>query len=206
MTDPIRFKLGLAGGLVTDAEGDWITYRTHVAAIARLTHERDALFGKLAEARVGRDVGDFDYPPGSAPCMCFFSTAEDRGPDPLGECDYHKALRARLAECERLRDIISPGDAAAYEMAIASQPSSADVERRPCTCHPDDNPPVPCPRMYALQDCRRAAALAAEIESLRARMADMQGERDAAELSRDAAHARLAEAERTIARLSGFKP
>lgn len=85
-------------------------------------------------------------------------------------------------------------------------PSSADVERRPCTCHPDDNPPVPCPRMYALQDCRRAAALAAEIESLRARMADMQGERDAAELSRDAAHARLAEAERTIARLSGFKP
>lgn len=49
MTDPIRFKLGLAGGLVTDAEGDWITYRTHVAAIARLTHERDALFGKLAE-------------------------------------------------------------------------------------------------------------------------------------------------------------
>lgn len=83
-------------------------------------------------------------------------------------------------------------------MAIASQPSSADVERRPCTCHPDDNPPVPCPRMYALQDCRRAAALAAEIESLRARMADMQGERDAAELSRDAAHARLAERERLL--------
>lgn len=51
-------------------------------------------------------------------------------------------------------------------------PSSADVERRPCTCHPDDNPPVPCPRMYALQDCRRAAALAAEIESLRARLAE----------------------------------
>lgn len=43
MTDPIRFKLGLAGGLVTDAEGDWITYRTHVAAIARLAEcERDA--------------------------------------------------------------------------------------------------------------------------------------------------------------------
>jgi hypothetical protein len=57
-------------------------------------------------------------------------------------------------------------------MAIASQPSSADVERRPCTCHPDDNPPVPCPRMYALQDCRRAAALAAEIESLRSRLLD----------------------------------
>lgn len=86
-------------------------------AIARLTHERDEwrdadraeceenarLRAQMAEMqRVGRDVGDFDYPPGSAPCMCFFSTAEDRGPDPLGECDYHKALRARLAECERL--------------------------------------------------------------------------------------------------------
>ena len=55
-------------------------------------------------ARVGRDVGDFDYPPGSAPCMCFFSTAEDHGPDPLGECDYHKALRSRLAEARCVCD------------------------------------------------------------------------------------------------------
>lgn len=47
MTDPIRFKLGLAGGLVTDAEGDWITYRTHVAAIARLAEcERDMSYYK----------------------------------------------------------------------------------------------------------------------------------------------------------------
>ena len=28
---------------------------------------------------------------------------------------------------------------------------------RPCTCHPDDNPPVPCPQKYALTDCRMAA-------------------------------------------------
>ena len=49
-------------------------------------------------------------------------------------------------------------------------------------------------------------ALAAENARLRAQIAEMQGERDVAELSRDAAHARLAEAERTIARLSGFKP
>lgn len=56
-------------------------------------------------ARVGRDVGDFDYPPGSAPCMCFFSTAEDRGPDPLGECDYHRRLRAQLADLQGERDV-----------------------------------------------------------------------------------------------------
>lgn len=28
---------------------------------------------------------------------------------------------------------------------------------RPCTCHPDDNPPKPCPRQFALTDCRAAA-------------------------------------------------
>lgn len=27
----------------------------------------------------------------------------------------------------------------------------------PCTCHPDDNPPVPCPKKYALGECRKAA-------------------------------------------------
>lgn len=31
------------------------------------------------------------------------------------------------------------------------------AEPRPCTCHPDDNPPVPCPRKYALSECRAAA-------------------------------------------------
>ena len=32
-------------------------------------------------------------------------------------------------------------------------------ETRTCTCHPDDNPPVPCPRKFALRDCRRSALL-----------------------------------------------
>ena len=34
---------------------------------------------------------------------------------------------------------------------------------RTCTCHPDDNPPVPCPRKFALSDCRRAARLRDKI-------------------------------------------
>ena len=65
----------------------------------RWAHEwrdkHDALTAENAALRqqIGKDVGDFDYPPGSAPCMCYFSTAEDRGPDPIGECDYHAALR-----------------------------------------------------------------------------------------------------------------
>jgi hypothetical protein len=30
-------------------------------------------------------------------------------------------------------------------------------EPRPCTCHPDDNPPVPCAQKYALSECRAAS-------------------------------------------------
>jgi hypothetical protein len=30
---------------------------------------------------------------------------------------------------------------------------------RSCTCHPDDNPPVPCAQMYALSECRAAVSI-----------------------------------------------
>jgi hypothetical protein len=32
----------------------------------------------------------------------------------------------------------------------------AYAEARPCTCHPDDNPPRPCAQKYALSECRAA--------------------------------------------------
>ncbi len=32
----------------------------------------------------------------------------------------------------------------------------AGRDDRICTCHPDDNPPRPCPRKYALTECRAA--------------------------------------------------
>ena len=35
--------------------------------------------------------------------------------------------------------------------------STREPPPRPCTCHPDDNPPHPCPRRYALEECRAAA-------------------------------------------------
>lgn len=34
--------------------------------------------------------------------------------------------------------------------------STRHPETRPCTCSPDDNPPTPCARRYALTDCREA--------------------------------------------------
>ena len=42
----------------------------------------------------------------------------------------------------------------------SSRPTSGGVVTRACTCHPDDNPPTPCPRKYALGECREAAKAA----------------------------------------------
>jgi hypothetical protein len=39
----------------------------------------------------------------------------------------------------------------------ADVPAQVVADSRPCTCHPDDNPPRPCPRKYALSECRAAA-------------------------------------------------
>jgi hypothetical protein len=39
----------------------------------------------------------------------------------------------------------------------ADSPMVGEITNRPCTCHPDDNPPVPCPKKYALGECRKAA-------------------------------------------------
>lgn len=38
-----------------------------------------------------------------------------------------------------------------------SGPVERIVGRRPCTCHPEDNPPNPCAEQYALDECRKAA-------------------------------------------------
>ena len=39
-----------------------------------------------------------------------------------------------------------------------------DKDPRPCTCHPGDNPPVPCAKQYALTECRKKAAQFAKHE------------------------------------------
>lgn len=43
-------------------------------------------------------------------------------------------------------------------MADAARATLAEVDPRPCTCHPSDNPPRPCPQRFALDECRKAAA------------------------------------------------
>jgi hypothetical protein len=48
-----------------------------------------------------------------------------------------------------------------YSAMIAAAPAASQAEPvsdpRPCTCHPDDSPPVPCARKYALSECRAAS-------------------------------------------------
>jgi hypothetical protein len=41
------------------------------------------------------------------------------------------------------------------------QNAAKEADFRTCTCHPDDSPPTPCPRKFALGECR-----AAELEKL----------------------------------------
>lgn len=43
------------------------------------------------------------------------------------------------------------------EARVRSALVHASAKERPCTCHPDDNPPSPCAEQYALGDCRRAS-------------------------------------------------
>lgn len=70
------------------------------------------------------------------------------------------------AELGRLRNI--EANAVALDKAVAEfgvKPeyvseafqALSDALAKPCTCHPDDNPPRTCPQMYALSECRRAS-------------------------------------------------
>jgi hypothetical protein len=56
---------------------------------------------------------------------------------------------------------------------LAAPVPPADGAPRPCTCHPDDSPPVPCAHKYALRDCKTwDAALWALISTLHSHVAE----------------------------------
>lgn len=66
----------------------------------------------------------------------------------------------------------APGDGSAAELLALlleltqSRQASAQGGERACTCHPDDKPPVPCAKLYALADCRATSGMK-EAEALR---------------------------------------
>jgi hypothetical protein len=41
--------------------------------------------------------------------------------------------------------------------------TKAAIDNRDCTCHPDDKPPRPCPKKFALRECRTAHLIAAAL-------------------------------------------
>lgn len=40
------------------------------------------------------------------------------------------------------------------EFLAKAREMMTEEDTRPCTCHPNDNPPFPCARKYALSDCQ----------------------------------------------------
>lgn len=53
-----------------------------------------------------------------------------------------------------------------YERRILSALTTEPAAPRSCTCHPDDNPPVPCAEKYAYSECA-AAPQEAEAQAIR---------------------------------------
>ena len=63
----------------------------------------------------------------------------------------------------------------AYSEPIEKTSSSPKQVELPCTCHPDDNPPVPCAKRYALSECRAARPIAWRWDEARYRPGDLRG-------------------------------
>mgnify|MGYP000205015335 CR=1 FL=1 len=78
----------------------------------------------------------------------------------------HQPVFDRLAKAASEPLLIKEPTQLALDIADPSQmamdlDAGAKVNTEPptgCSCHPDDNPPDPCPRKHALTECREAAA------------------------------------------------
>jgi len=73
-----------------------------------------------------------------------------------------KELEENLRKARKLIEAFadSPLEEAQDSVAVArALLALAQQAGRECTCHPDDNPPRPCPQKFALSECRAAAGL-----------------------------------------------
>ena len=59
-----------------------------------------------------------------------------------------------------------------------------NTDTRTCTCHPSDSPPQPCPRKFALTECRIAALIAAALPFAAHDWMDAELEDDSCKLTR----------------------
>ena len=76
--------------------------------------------------------------------------------------------------------------------------TAAEPNPRRCTCHPDDNPPVPCPQKFALTECR-LADVESRLHAATGEVGLQQGRVRLLIKEHAAATARADEAERRVA-------
>jgi len=80
--------------------------------------------------------------------------------EPPRQAGQEISLGALMREQRQSRIVAGafPDGNPAAKAMIAQTPQAEPVsDPRPCTCHPDDNPPVPCAQQYALSECRAAS-------------------------------------------------
>ena len=156
-----------------------------------------------------------------APRMCRVHPAKDRQADMVPVFTYPPAAQPAIPEgwqlvpAEPTQDMNNAGLSAVnqhgkrsvwltYQAMLAAAPQPAaqpQSDNRPCTCHPDDDPPTPCVKKYALSECKAAAqpqsepkienkVLRGALKHAEAALADIEAaDRDLAWCERRAAHA-----------------
>jgi hypothetical protein len=72
----------------------------------------------------------------------------------LGACTCPAGLKKRLTDG---RAYCGRCDMGPSEAPTCQHGDQCGLRPRSCTCHPDDNPPHPCPRKFALSECRAAS-------------------------------------------------
>ena len=140
-----------------------LEYAARCAAMVECSNAAEALRTALAEADEPAEMQDI----GSEwrPCVKLPVTVHVRAQRP-GES--HVSTREGITPVKP-DDLIMRGVAgeeypisrALFERTyVVGDATLAEADDRKCTCHPDDNPPQPCPKQFALGECRQAAALA----------------------------------------------
>jgi hypothetical protein len=85
-------------------------------------------------------------------------------------CDLNRLMDGSCGVCGRQKPWLAAGNVAQSKesdekdlatfcnlLDTLSDSQSDKGDSRHCTCHPDDDPPVPCPKKYAFRECMQAA-------------------------------------------------
>ncbi len=150
--------------------------RTILAALSTTQAERDAAIARAEAAEAGSQ-----FRPGVFRCAkCALrvvsttlhaQSGETSLPNTGGQCPNSCGPLWPVtweSEC-RAADVLVD---AVFDRAEAAERDLSAVREgleRACTCHPDDKPPVPCPKCYVLSECRVEAR--SREEALRAMIA-----------------------------------